>query len=176
VPNAAAGWRLWLAESEQAPAVAEQRLGVFPGHVELLPAAGGVGEQGGGLGLLAVMFGEQGAGGDQRVLAERVAGLECCGEPGGEVRRGSGQRGPDGFCQACGEVRGNVRGGTLGEFGQQCPGPWGIAVGGADNGERCVDVDEVLRIGQAFGMVGQPLHKGAGGCALAADGEQAGPD
>jgi hypothetical protein len=52
----------WLAEGEQAPTVPEQRLGVFPWHLELLPAAGGVGEQACGFDVLAVVFGKQGRG------------------------------------------------------------------------------------------------------------------
>jgi hypothetical protein len=71
-----------LAEREQTPALSQQRLGLFPWHLKVLPAGGGVGEQGGCFGVLAVALGEQGVGGDRRVLLQGVPGLERAGQPG----------------------------------------------------------------------------------------------
>jgi hypothetical protein len=80
------------------------------------------------------------------MLIQRVGGLECCGKPGGGVWCGGGQRGPDGFGQVRGVGREDVRGGGLAEFGQQCPGPRGVAGGGAMGGERRINEGKALQV------------------------------
>jgi hypothetical protein len=70
-----------VSEGDQAATVAEQCIGALGDVAELLPAPRGFGVEGRGIGVVAVVLGELGAGGAERVLVEWVAGLDPIGEP-----------------------------------------------------------------------------------------------
>ena len=79
------GSLVWLAEVDEAAAVALEGVGVFGDDAELLPARGGVGiPVPGGL-RVSSSFGERGGGGDEGVVGVGGAGLVAGGEALGDV-------------------------------------------------------------------------------------------
>jgi hypothetical protein len=81
-------------ESDQAAAVAEAGVGVLGNVPELLPARRCFGVERHGLGVVAGVLGELGAGGAEGELLERVVRRDPVGQPLGELRIARGERGP----------------------------------------------------------------------------------
>ena len=76
---------VWLAEVDEAAAVALEGVGVFGDDAEPFPALGGVGVAVRGGLVVAACFGEGGGGGDEGVLGVRRVGLVVRGEALGDA-------------------------------------------------------------------------------------------
>ena len=144
---------------------------------ELLPACGCFGVEGCGVGVVAGVLGELGAGGAEGVLVERVAGLEPVGEPLGEVGVAGGERGPQHRRELSGVVGDVTRAGRLLDLGEEraclvgCAGGEPGGGGGREHLDgrvwrglraRCLDEpvgDAGRALGLAAGEVGRQLER-----------------
>ena len=115
------GGLVWLAEVDEAAAVAEESESLLGDDTELFPAAGGVGVAGCGWVVLEAVLGDCGFGGGERVMCVGSVGVPAGGESFGEVGQPECERGADERGRIGGVVRGAVVG-CFGDFGEKCRG------------------------------------------------------
>lgn len=124
----------WLAEAEEAAALALEGIGVFWDDAELFPALGSVSVAGGGGLVVAACFGERGGGGGEGVVGVGRSGLIVGGELVGDAGWVEGDGGPDegGEQRGVGGVVARVGGSC--EFAEQCGSATAVSEGGVGDG------------------------------------------